>query len=713
MSTILIFIVAMLACAMAAGWLYRRRLERRYRLPYLNAFTGATTRKLTAEERSAVESYLDTLNRVQLTPGPTGASTGPVSLNLNTQSDTVLCVTRSITRYGITTDDPNKWRYYLDSVEVHLPPFWEQYINDENSVELIHTDSLPLVIALNGHTLSEYVQEVPRFALERTSSTQASIRGEETEQIELLNIRQETHEEYALSRPDGIREAVLIVASFLLFLCCLITPDVFVPLLAGGGVLLLAAGLWGLFAPPAKTALREIHCLRGTPKRWGLFGENDQEHINNISLGIIDLIYPRHWQPWIAQDLGQKTDIDIYLDRHVVRQGRFLSLHDEVRNFPLQHWLRSTIIACGAAIVLMLLIFLVPLDMPIKFTLSWIKGAQTIEATSVNQLEDAGVRVGDTLKLQGTGMCNIQSPGAWNTTRQNSPFSPFDCSQIVWNEARPLPLPESEIVTKATALTQAVSRQLHPKPDDDSRVSQSLRTAILKSGMVLLDDFGDIVMKTQDLCSADDDCVRLKNALVNLGNSKDWEALVKRAQSGKLDGVNVLLRPVSAESLDNLIATSTAPFVMRETTRAAQALNSPAPGGFIIVSEEGSDLVDQPYPPVALYDYPAQEQWGEFQRLAQMLMQTPFSAEGIVTNIRTDANGTRHIDLHRIPDNSGLWRYIGTSLLMLMMVICMVWNGVAALRRYQRSRTRLADIQQYYENCLNPKLIPTPESLIG
>jgi hypothetical protein len=70
-------------------------------------------------------------------------------------------------------------------------------------------------------------------------------------------------------------------------------------------------------------ALREIHCLRGTPKRWGLFGENNQEQINNISLGIIDLIYPRHWQPFIAQDLGQQSDIDIYLDRHVVRQGAF------------------------------------------------------------------------------------------------------------------------------------------------------------------------------------------------------------------------------------------------------------------------------------------------------------------------------------------------------------------------------------------------------
>ena len=707
MSTILIFLAAVLACASIAVWVFRRRVHRRYRLPFLNAFAGASTRKLSPEERSTVEQYLDTLNRSRLSPGPTGASTAPVSLNLNAQSDTVLCVTRSITRYGITTDDPNKWRYYLDSVEVHLPPFWEQYINDENSVELIHTDTLPLVISLNGHTLSEYVQEAPRFALERASGTQASIRGEETEQIELLNIRQETHEEYVLSRPDGIREAVLIVASFLLFFICLLTPDVFVPWLAGGAVLLLAAGLWGIFAPPAKTSLREIHCLRGTPKRWGLFGENDQEHINNISLGIIDLIYPRHWQPWIAQDLGHKTDIDIYLDRHVVRQGRYLSLHDEVKNFPLQHWLRSAVIAGGAALVFIMLLLFVPLDMPIKFTLSWIKGAQTVEATSVKQLEEAGVRVGDTLRLKGTGMCNIHAPGAWNT-RQNSPFSPFDCSQIIWNDASPLPLPESDVVNKATALTQTINRQLHPKPDDDYRVSPALRSAIQKSGMVLLDDFGEIVLKTEDLCSAQDDCVRLKNALVNLGNSKDWDALVKRAEAGRLDGVNVLLRPVSAESLDNLVATSTAPFVMRETTRAAQALNSPAPGGFVIASDEGSDLVDQPYPQVSLYDYPAQEQWSEFQRLAQMLMQTPFSAEGIVTSIVTDANGTRHIGLHRMPDSAGLWRYVGTSLLLMAMLACIVWNGYQAVRRYQRSRTRLAEIQAYYENCLNPNLISTP-----
>lgn len=104
-----------------------------------------------------------------------------------------------------------------------------------------------------------------------------------------------------------------------------------------------------------------------------------------------------------------------------MRQGRYLSLHDEVKNFPLQHWLRSTIIAAGSLLVLFMLLFWIPLDMPLKFTLSWMKGAQTIEATSVKQLADAGVRVGDTLRISGTGMCNIRTSGTWSA-KTNSPF---------------------------------------------------------------------------------------------------------------------------------------------------------------------------------------------------------------------------------------------------------------------------------------------------
>ena len=703
MSTFLI-LLAVLICILLAAWYLRQRRQHRGLSWLQTTFSGATTRKLSDDELSAVECYLDAVNRTLAIP-VSGSSVAPSALTLNAQSNTVYILTRAITRYGITTDDLNKWRYFLDSVEVHLPPAWEQYINDENEVELIYTDSLPLVIALNGHTLRAHGQDAQNYALGQQSTPQASIRGEESEQVELLSIRQETPEEYALGRPDGLREALFIVAAFLLFYFGLMVPDVFVPWTLGGGALLLACGLWIWFGSPLKSALKEIHCLRGTPKHWGLFGENDHEHINNISLGIIDLIYPRHWQPWITQDLGQKTDIDIYLDRRVARQGRFLSLHDEVRNFPLQPWLRSAVMAGGALIIALMLWISVPLGMPFKFTISWLKGAQTVEATTVTQLEQTGVRVGDTLSIKGTGMCNIHSPGTW-TAQSSSPFMPFDCSQIIWNNAPTLPLPESEVVTKATALMQAVSRQLHPSADDDSRVSPALRSAIQKSGMVLLDDFADIVQKTQDLCAAGNDCVRLKNALVNLGNTGDWDTLIRRASAGKLNGVNVLLRPVSAESLDNLVTTSTAPFMVRETARAAQALNSPAPGGFLLASDEGNDMVSQPWPSVSLYDYPAHEQWVEFQRLASMLMHTPFIAQGIVTNVFVDANGTTHVNLHRMPDNAGLWRYIATSLLMLGMVICTLWNGIQALRRYHLHRVRMDSIHKYYESCLSAGLIP-------
>ncbi len=112
----------------------------------------------------------------------------------------------------------------------------------------------------------------------------------------MRQIRRETPEEHALNRPDGLREAILIVASFLFFYFSLIGPAVFTP--AGRRRFVAARRRTvGIYAPPRRAALREIHCLRGVPKRWGLFGENDQEQINNISLGIIDLIYPRHWQP--------------------------------------------------------------------------------------------------------------------------------------------------------------------------------------------------------------------------------------------------------------------------------------------------------------------------------------------------------------------------------------------------------------------------------
>jgi len=701
MSTILIVLVIVLVCSGLAGIGFWYAMRHRPPLAKPLPFISPPCRKLTDDERRAVEKYVASLAK-QSRPAVPGEK-HPLfdNLTLTAQSNNVYPVTRAITRYGLSTDDPHKWRYYLDEVEVHLPPHWEQYITDENYVELIRTQTIPLVISLNGHSLVNYGTEQPALpALVRPGSTNASIRKEESENVELLQVRKETLEEYQLTRPDGTREAVTITFAFLLFFISLLVPATLMGWLALLGCAMIGASVWSLFHIPAQKRMRDIHCLRGAPKRWGLFGESNQEQ-SNITLGIIDLAYPPHWLPYVAHDLGQTTDIEIYLNRHVVRQGRFLSLQDEVRNFPIQRWRKNVVLACGSLLVMAMLISWIPLSMPIKLSLAWIKGTESLEVNDVDKLAAQSLHVGDILKVNGTGMCSV--PDNYQSNRSYA-YMPFDCSAVYWNNASPLPQPQSDIIDKASALLEATTRQLHPETNTDPKLNPQLASAIQKSGMILLDDFADLVLKTQDLCSQQQDCVRLKNALVNLGNAKDWDTLVRRADSGQLNGMNVLLRPVSAEALENLVNTATSSFFFRETRRAAENLNSPPPGGFLIVSDEGRQLVNQPQPTVSLFDLDAPSQWRELQRLSGMLLHTPFSASGIITSLSVDANGTRHIALHNEPDAMAMWRYLGTTLLLAVLLACALVNALLALRRIHRNRQRMANIQQYYDKCFNHNL---------
>ncbi|AVN35874.1 MULTISPECIES: intracellular growth attenuator family protein [Serratia] len=704
MSTIVLILALVLVCLIAAGLYLWFKTRNPSALAHALPFIKPAHRKLTDEERAAVEFYLNQQNKLSNKLLPGGGATLPAAkLALTPQSDNVYPVTHAITRYGLASDDPNKWRYYLDAEEVHLPPFWEPYITADNHVEVIRTQTLPLVISLNGHSLKDHIHDRPQPPVVTAAPTKnASIRKEESEHVELVNIRKETPEEHALNRPNGIREAVIISVALLLLFFSLISPVLVIPWMIFVAVLMIAWGCWNLFRRPASRELKEIHCLRGTPKRWGLFGESGQGQISNISLGIIDLIYPPHWQPYLTQDLGKTTDVDVYLNRQVVRQGRFLSLHDEVKNFPLQQWGRNAVLVASSALVLLLLLIYIPLNLPLTLSMAWLQGAQKVEVTSVQALEATPLRIGDTLKVRGSGMCYVPPPanggGAAN-------FAPFDCSGIYWNNAAPLPQPESEVIDKATALLATVNSQLHPS-GADQKVNPQLASAIEKSGMILLDDFSDIVLKTQDLCQAENDCVRLKNALVNLGNAKNWSGLVKRARSGALQGVNVLLRPVSAESLDSLTKVATSSFIFNETRLAAAALNSPPPGGFLIRSDEGRQLVSHPQSSAPQSEYNALDQWNELQRLSTLLLHTPFQAQGVITSLSVDANGTRHVALHSEPDMITLWRYLGTSLLLLAVVISLGYNAWRLVQRRRINQHRVADIQRYYDSCFNPQLNP-------
>ena len=84
MGTFLISFTALLICALLIGWWYRSHARRR-RLPLLHAFSDAVTRKLSEQERRAVEKYLEGLNHARQMPA-SGASVAPAVLSLTQQS---------------------------------------------------------------------------------------------------------------------------------------------------------------------------------------------------------------------------------------------------------------------------------------------------------------------------------------------------------------------------------------------------------------------------------------------------------------------------------------------------------------------------------------------------------------------------------------------------------------------------------------------------
>lgn len=121
--------------------------------------------KFIFEECSVVENYFESLMQVLQVSGLMGVSVVLIFLVLNVESNNVMMLIYVIMCYGIFIDDLNKWCYYFDLVEVYLFFFWEQYINDENIVELIYIDLLLLVILFNGYMLQEYMQEICGYVL--------------------------------------------------------------------------------------------------------------------------------------------------------------------------------------------------------------------------------------------------------------------------------------------------------------------------------------------------------------------------------------------------------------------------------------------------------------------------------------------------------------------------------------------------------------------
>lgn len=83
--------------------------------------------------------------------------------------------------------------------------------------------------------------------------------------------------------------------------------------------------------------------------------------------------------------------------------------------------------------------------------------------------------------------------------------------------------------------------------------------------MTLMEDFPDIVIKTDKLCKDPDDCRRLKASLLSLANEKEWRELVKKSHQHPEQHLDLFVRPAIADTLRAQVNTLVSTFFYSQT----------------------------------------------------------------------------------------------------------------------------------------------------
>lgn len=702
--TILLLIICVVLFSMA---IYQLKLWNKIKDSYNDAqnfpLFHNNKRKLSLEERRTIDEYLEYLD---VNIKKNGLTTTSIKSALTPYSDNIYYINSAITILNTSDENNSTNHYYINNIEIALEHDWAKYIQDINQIYVIKTQTIPLVIELNNQKISDFVlikhQQKPLPITQLELAEQKNKKHDQN--VELIRLRKETVEEFNLKHKRKLHESIIISVAYTIIFFSLLSPIMLLPWLIILAVILLIFGVWRLLHYSTKSRQLNIHCLRGIPKRWGLFGESDTGQITNISVGTIDLIYPPHWQDYVGYDIGHPTNIDIYLNRYIVKQGEFLSLHDESVNFPFYHWRKNLILAITSLSIIILLASFIPLKLPIELSIAWLHGAKNITVSTPEQLAAANVRIGDHLTINGTGMCSI--PAIYRSDIIY-PFMPFDCTEMYWGATNLPSLPSSGIIDKATALLDSMNYQLNPLNNQAIKSNPELAKTAQRAGMTLVPDFADIVLKTENLCRDSGDCRRLKNSLLVMSNEKEWGNLVEKSQSHELKDTDVFLRPVASDALRSQINSIVSSFFYSQTHLAAQALYIKPQGGFyirndddekqMVDNEDAKNLISPNIPLDILYDNTAIKQWFELQRLSQSLLKTPFSANGIIIEVGKIDNGTTKISLHSESSLISFWRYLGASLLFLLMVCNLGYNLVMLAIRVRKNSHRVSKIQDYYD----------------
>ena len=353
-----------------------RRAENRGALRQLKDH-GRPVREVTQEETDALQPFL-------VNPQRKGK-------RIKLRNAKVYSLHGEFLRHGLTTAQGTSAMHdTLGGVDVVMPYDATEYLQDENTAEVVITNRSAIVIALNGkftllagrerarlrevqnqqwsageNVKSPLAEGTPRGTNNRAGNEPQSVSGLTADgcpiTVRVREQRDETANEAAARVGPGIRwlSLAVLALAFVSFLIAGDSPST--GLWFASGLLLLAVSLWLFWrqrkpAPPIK-----VNRVEGYVNRIALTPPgNSTAAYYQLFLGDkFPLVIPRHWLAWADFRADVRCDLDVRVDDYsVVRIGKRLSLDKEEACFPSIYWGRHLLFAgAGAAMSLCAALF--------------------------------------------------------------------------------------------------------------------------------------------------------------------------------------------------------------------------------------------------------------------------------------------------------------------------------------------------------------------
>lgn len=148
--SVIILAIVMISLFIMAAFLFfkRRRLDDSHHLPSL---AKPTYRKLTADDYGLISDYLSYFGTSDFSSGYSLQNFPEMPI----KGEIVTTLRNIVNRFAGSSEGLNHWRYYIDAVEIHIPPLLVPYLQQENVLDVVCTPSIPIVVGVNGHFLKD------------------------------------------------------------------------------------------------------------------------------------------------------------------------------------------------------------------------------------------------------------------------------------------------------------------------------------------------------------------------------------------------------------------------------------------------------------------------------------------------------------------------------------------------------------------------------